>query len=61
MGLTNLLAGAAVEMQTQRTGVGWGRTWQGVSRGRGHMYTYGRFLWIYDRNQYDIVKQLSSN
>ena len=25
----------------QPRGVGWGRRWEGGSRGRGHMYTYG--------------------
>ena len=31
------------------------------SRGRGHVYTYGRFMLMYGRNQHDIVKQLSFN
>ena len=35
----------AQETQTgalyQPRGVGWGGRWEGVSRGRGHMYTYG--------------------
>ena len=30
-------------------------------RGRGHMYSYGWFMLSYDRNQHNIVKQLSSN
>ena len=25
----------------QPSGVGWGRKWEGDSRGREHMYTYG--------------------
>ena len=25
----------------QSRGLGWGGRWEGVSRGRGHMYTYG--------------------
>ena len=25
----------------QPRGVGWGGTWEGGSRGRGHIYTYG--------------------
>ena len=29
------------------------------SRGRGHMYTYGWLMWMYGRNQQNIVKQLS--
>ena len=40
--------------------------WNGVgveegSRGWGHMYTSGRFMLLYGRNQHNIVKQLSSN
>ena len=35
----------AQETQTgalyQPIGVGWGERWEGSSRGRGHMYTYG--------------------
>ena len=41
--------------------VGWGGRWEGGSRGRGHMYTYGWFMLMYGRNQHNIVKQLSSN
>ena len=25
-------------------GVGWGEKWEGGSKGRGYMYTYGRFM-----------------
>ena len=25
-------------------GVGWGRRWEGGSKGRGYMYTYGSFM-----------------
>ena len=42
-------------------GVGWGGRWEGSSRGRGHMYTYGWFMLLYSRNQYNIIKQLSPN
>ena len=41
--------------------VGSGGEWEGGSRGRGHMYTYGWFMLMYGRNQYNSVKQLSSN
>ena len=41
--------------------VGWDGWWAGDSRGREHLYTYGRFMLIYGRNQYSIVKQLSFN
>ena len=39
-------------------GVGWGGRWEGGSRGRGHMYTYGWSMLLYGRNQHNIVKQL---
>ena len=43
------------------------KEWEEVGGGRevqergGHLYTYGRFMLIYGRNQYSIVKQLSFN
>ena len=40
--------------------VGWGE-WEGGSRGKGHMYTYGWFMLWYSRSQYNTVKQLSSD
>ena len=36
-------------------GVVWGKGWEGGSGGRGHMYTYGWFMWMYRRNQHIIV------
>ena len=30
--------------------VGWGRRWEGGSGGRGHVFTYGRFMLMYGRN-----------
>ena len=35
--------------------------WEGGLRGRGYMFTYGRFTLLYGRNQHSIVKQLSSS
>ena len=26
-----------------------------------HMYTHGWFMWMYDKNHHNIVKQLASN
>ena len=37
---------------------GWGG--EGGSKGRGCMYTYGRFMLRFDRKQQNSVKQLSS-
>ena len=45
----------------QPRGVGWGGTWEGVSKGRGYMYTYGWFMLRFDREQQNYVKQLSFN
>ena len=45
----------------QPRGVGcWGR-WEGGSKGRGYMYTYGWFMLRFDRKQQNSVKQLSFN
>ena len=35
--------------------------WEGGSRGKGHMYTYGWCMLMYGRNQHNIAKQLSIN
>ena len=35
--------------------------WEGCWTGRGYMHTYGWFMLMYGRNQYNIVKQLLSN
>ena len=43
-----------------RDGVG-GGSWEGGSRERGYMYIHGWFMLVYGTNQYNIVKQLSSN
>ena len=42
-------------------GVELSERWEGDSGGRVYMYTYGWFMLVYERNQYNIVKQLSSN
>ena len=45
----------------QAGGVGWGRRWEGGSKERGYLYTYGWFLLRFDRKQQNSVKQLSLN
>ena len=40
---------------------GWGGRWEGGSKGRGYMYTYGWFMLRLDRKQQNSVKQLSFN
>ena len=55
----------AQETQTgalcQSRGMGWGRRWEGGSKGRGYMYIYGLFMLRFDRKQQNSVKQLSFN
>jgi len=55
----------AQETQTgalyQPRGVGWGGRWEGGSKGRRYMYTYGRFMLRFDRKPQNSVKQLSFN
>ena len=55
----------AQETQTgalyQPRGAGWGGRWEGGSKGRGYMYTYGWFMLRLDRKQQNSVKQLSFN
>ena len=41
--------------------VGWGGRWEGDSKGRGYMYTYGWFMLKLDRKQQNSVNQLSFN
>ena len=45
----------------QPRGVEWGGRWEGGSRARRHMYTYGSFMLMFGRNQQNSVKQLSFN
>lgn len=41
--------------------VGWEQRWEGGSKRRGHVFTYGSFISIFGRNQQNTVKQLSFN
>ena len=45
----------------QSRGVGWGGKWEGVSKGKGYMYTCGWFMLKFDRKKENSVKQLSFN
>ena len=40
-------------------GVGWGGRWEGGSKGRRDMYTYGWFMLMFDRKQQNSIKQLT--
>ena len=41
--------------------VGWEGRWEGGSKGRVYMYTYGWFMSRFDGKQQNSVKQLSFN
>ena len=41
--------------------VGWGERWEGGSKGRVYMYTYGWSMLKFDRKQQNSIKQLSFN
>ena len=43
----------------QPRGVARGGRWEGASKARGYMYTYGWFILRFDRKQQNSVKQLS--
>ena len=43
----------------QPSGVGWVGRWEGSSKRRGYMYTYGWFMLTFDRKRQNSVKQLS--
>ena len=45
----------------QPRGEEWGGRWEGGSKGRGYMYTYGWFMLRFGRKQWKSVKQLSLN
>ena len=45
----------------QPRGVGWDGRWEGGSKGRRYMYTYGCFMLRFDKEQQNSVKQLSFN
>ena len=50
-----------ITQRAQPRGVGWGRGWEEGLRERGCVYTYDWFMLLYDRSQYNIIKQLSCN
>ena len=55
----------AQEMQTgalyQLRGVGWGGRWEGGSKGRGYVHTYGWLMLRFYQKPQNSVKQLSFN
>ena len=61
MEICRMTQGTQTGTLPQPRGVGWGRRWEGVSRGRGHMYIYGWFMLMFGRNQDNSVKQIPFN
>ena len=56
MGICCMFQGIQTGALYHPRGVGWEGRWEGGSRERGHMYTYGRFMLIFDRKQQKSVK-----
>ena len=61
MGIRYMAQEAQREALYQTREVEWGGRWEGGSKGRGYMNTYGRFRVRFDRKQQNSVKQLSFN
>ena len=61
MGICCMSQGTQTGVLYQPRRAGWGGRWEGGSRGRRHMYTYGSFMLRFDRKQQNSVKQLSFN
>ena len=63
--IANGICCMAQESQTgvlhQSRGLGYDGRWEGVSKGRGYMYSYSWFMLRFDRKQQNTVKQLSFN
>ena len=60
VGICCVTQGAQHCSQTTQRGE-MGREMGEASGGRGRTYTCGRLMWMYGRNQHNIVQQLSSN
>ena len=61
MGIFFMSQGTQTVALYQSRGMGWGGRWEGVSKGRGYVYTYGLFMLRFDRKHQNSVKQLSFN
>ena len=56
MGICCMTQGTQTGALGQSRGVGYGGRWEGVSRGRGHMYTYGWF--VFGKRQTQFCKAI---
>ena len=61
MGVFSMAQEIQTEALYQHRGVGWGGRWEGGSKGREYVYTYGRFMLRFDRKHQKSIKQLSCN
>ena len=61
MGICCKTQGTQTGAMWQSRSVGWGGRWEGGSRGKGYMYTYGWFVLRFERKQQNSVKQLPFN
>ena len=61
MGICSMAQETQTGVLYQTRGGGWGGRWEGISKGRGYMYTYGWFMLRFDRKQQNSIKQLSFN
>ena len=58
MGICCMAQETQTEALYQPSGVGWGGRWEGASRRRGDMYTYGWFLLRFDRKTTKFCKAI---
>ena len=58
MGICTMSQGTQTWALYQPRGEGWRGRWEGGSDGRGHMYTYGWFIFRFDRKPQNSAKQL---
>ena len=56
MGICCMSQETQTEALYQPRGVGWGGRWEGDSKGRGDMYTYGWFMLRFEKKQQNSVK-----
>ena len=61
MGICCMAQETQTEALYQPRVVGWGGRWEGGSKGRGYMYTYGWFMLGFDREQQNSVNRLTFN
>ena len=61
MGICCMAQETQIGVLYQPRGVGWGGKWEGGSKGRWYIYTYGWFMLRFDRKQQNSEKQLCTS